>query len=114
MVLDEEEADFFSGKPHSPFMMYTHDVISSRIGAVTHVDNTARIQTVTEEQNPLIYRILKVWERKSGVGVILNTSFNLGGEVIVNDVPDALSTFRRSNITALYLLIEDRILIVKK
>ena len=63
------------------------------IPAVTHVDHSARIQTVNEKQNPLLYSFLKVLRSLIGVGVVLNTSFNTRGEPIVNTPQDALATF---------------------
>lgn len=75
----------------------------SDIPAVTHVDYSARIQTVTEESNARYYAILKAFEKKTGCGVIVNTSFNLRGEPIVCTPQDAYRCFMRSEMDALIL-----------
>ncbi len=64
-----------------------------RLAAVTHVDGTARLQTVTREQNPLFYDLLKRYGQETGLPVLLNTSFNIRGEPIVCDFGDALTCF---------------------
>jgi len=73
------------------------------IPAVTHSGGTGRLQTVRKEWNPLYYRVIEIFGDKTGVPVVLNTSFNLRGEPIVNTPADALSTFSRSGIDSLYL-----------
>jgi carbamoyltransferase len=80
------------------------------IPAVTHVDGSARLQTVFEETNPRYYRLIKRFSEATGVPVLLNTSFNLRGEPIVNTPAEALSTFMRSGMDALVL---DRTLVLK-
>lgn len=67
-----------------------------KIPAVTHVDETARIQTVLPETNPLYARLLAEFERATGIPILLNTSFNLRGEPIVNTPAETLSSFARS------------------
>ena len=76
-----------------------HDTIP----AVTHVDGTGRLQMVERHVNPLYYQLIEAFEGHSGVPVVLNTSFNLKGEPIVNTPEQALSTFRRSEMDALVL-----------
>ena len=71
------------------------------IPAVTHVDGTGRLQAVVKETNALYYRLIKRFEEKTGVPVVLNTSFNLKGEPIVSSPEDAYSTFVRSGMDAL-------------
>ena len=73
----------------------------SLIPAVTHVDGTGRLQAVIQETNALYYRLIKRFEEKTGVPVVLNTSFNLKGEPIVTTPEDAYSTFMRSGMDAL-------------
>ena len=73
------------------------------IPAVTHVDGTGRLQTVERRVNPLYYQLIEAFEGHSGVPVVLNTSFNLKGEPIVNTPEQAISTFRRSEMDALVL-----------
>jgi carbamoyltransferase len=73
------------------------------IPAVTHVDGSARLQTVFEETNPRYHRLIRLLGEATGVPVVLNTSFNLRGEPIVNSAAEAMSTFQRSGMDALVL-----------
>ena len=73
------------------------------IPTLVHADNTCRIQTVTEEQNPNYYNLIKGFYERTGVPIIFNTSFNLGGEAIVETVYDAIDTCNRSMINHLYI-----------
>jgi carbamoyltransferase len=73
------------------------------IPAVTHVDGSARPQTVEENINPLYWRVIKKFGERTGVPVIMNTSFNLRGEPIVNYPTDALRTFFSSGMDALVI-----------
>ena len=73
------------------------------IPAVTHVDGTGRLQMVERDANPLYYGLIEAFERETGVPVILNTSFNLKGEPIVNSPDHAISTFLRSEMDALVM-----------
>jgi carbamoyltransferase len=65
----------------------------SRLPAITHVDKSARIQTVDAVRNPLFYRLLKAWEAETGCPVLVNTSFNIRGEPIVRSPEDAWRCF---------------------
>lgn len=71
------------------------------LAAITHVDGTARLQTVDREISPLLHQLLRQYEARTGLPVLLNTSFNLAGEPIVNRVIEAYSTFRRCGIDVL-------------
>lgn len=73
------------------------------IPAVTHVDGTSRIQAVYQKESPYYYELLNTFFQRTGVPVLLNTSFNLRGEPIVNTPGDALSTFMRSDMDALIM-----------
>jgi len=73
----------------------------SRLEAVTHVDGTARLQALERAMAPRLYDLLLAYERRSGIPVLLNTSFNLAGEPIVNRVVEGYSTFLRSGIDVL-------------
>ena len=77
--------------------------IDSPVPAVTHVDGSARVQTVHETTNPLYWRLLKAFEAKTGCPVVVNTSFNVRGEPIVCTPADAYTCFRRTHIDALAL-----------
>ena len=73
------------------------------LGAVTHVDGSARIQTVTNQSNPRYYKLLKAFEAKTNYGVLVNTSFNVRGEPIVCAPADAYRCFMRTEMDALVL-----------
>jgi carbamoyltransferase len=88
------------------FMLYVVDVHEGKrevIPAVTHVDGTARLQTVREETSPRYHRLIERFGKATGVPVILNTSFNLKGEPIVNTPAQAMATFARSGMDVLVL-----------
>jgi carbamoyltransferase len=78
-------------------------VIRSEVPAITHVDNSARVQTVHEETNPRFHRLLRVWERRTGCPVLINTSFNVRGEPIVCSPEDAYRCFLRTEMDVLVL-----------
>jgi carbamoyltransferase len=106
-VLEEDAETYFSGKQNvAPYMTITYDVKTDMqriIPGVTHVDGTARIQTVSEKQNPLYYSLMKKVKTKTGHGVVLNTSFNLSHEPIVCTPRNAVATFFSSGLDALVI-----------
>jgi len=110
-VLTEKGSEYFDTKSMESsfpfkFMLYVVPVSSkfqSKLGAITHVDGTARPQFVTKKSNPLYYSLIKKVGHYAEIPVVLNTSFNLKGEPIVNSVYDAFNTFRRSGIDILVL-----------
>lgn len=88
------------------FMLAVHPVRPEKrdvIPAITHADGTARVQVVSEAGNPLFYRLLQAFERRRGVPVLINTSFNLRGEPVVDTPEDALRTFAMSGLEYLVL-----------
>lgn len=110
-VLVERAEEYFAlpdAARHYParFMLYVVDVLEPKrsvIPAVTHVDGTARIQTVREEEAPRYYRLIERFGKATGVPVVLNTSFNLKGEPIVNTAAEAFRTFSQSGMDVLVL-----------
>jgi len=103
MVLASEARRWFAGGPErSPFMLYNARVVGEGLPAITHVDGTARIQTV-EPEDGAIHAVLENFFALSGAPVLLNTSFNGKGEPIVQSPADALRFFAASTLTALYL-----------
>jgi carbamoyltransferase len=80
----------------------------SELPAITHVDYTARIQTVHEETNPRYHRLLEAFERRTGCGLVVNTSFNVRGEPIVGNPADAYRCFMRTDMD--YLVVENYLL----
>ena len=73
------------------------------IPAITHVDNSARVQTIDEERHPRFFRILRAFKEKTGSPVLINTSFNVRGEPIVNTPEDAHRCFMYTNMDVLVL-----------
>ena len=107
-VLKEYGKEWFDlrGMEETPFMMYAVELQSKAIGelpAITHTDGTCRVQTVSEEQNKHYYDLISEFHKLSGVPVIFNTSFNLGGEPLVEELRDAIHTLRNSKIEYMYL-----------
>ena len=74
-----------------------------KLSAVTHVDNTARVQAVSKESDPFIHQLLLELKKVIRVSVVLNTSFNVAGEPIVESPQDALNTFLKTNIDVLVI-----------
>ncbi|NNE69347.1 MAG: carbamoyltransferase [Rhodothermales bacterium] len=117
-VLEERVADYFHLDSPSPYMLLVDGVrdaviegkgldrlkhIDSPIPAVTHVDGSARIQTVSAEGNPAYHALLKAFEKRTGCPVLVNTSFNVRGEPIVCTPEDAYRCFRDTHMDALVL-----------
>nr|WP_225952737.1 carbamoyltransferase C-terminal domain-containing protein [Mycobacterium sp. OAS707] len=96
MVLAERADEIFSGGPiPSPYMLFVHDVVDAwrpKIPAVTHVDGTARIQTV-DKANPVLHATIARFAERTGVPVVVNTSFNTSGRPMVDSPRDALECF---------------------
>lgn len=106
VVLEEEASEWFEKTEVSPFMLFVFDVREEKmefIPAVCHIDRTARIQTVNREQNPLLHDLLKRFQEKTGVPVLINTSFNTRGKPIVCSPRDALESFFTSPLDALVM-----------
>jgi carbamoyltransferase len=125
-VLRERVSDYFELEADSPYMLLVAPVRADRripltaaqhelwgidklnvprsdIPAVTHIDYSARVQTVSRETSPRYYNLIRTFERLTGCGVIVNTSFNVRGEPIVCTPEDAYRCFMRTNIDALVL-----------
>ncbi len=107
-VMLEHVHDYFEmlQLPESPWMSFAiqaKEKALQDIPTLVHSDNTCRIQTVTEEQNPNYYNLIKGFYERTGVPIIFNTSFNLGGEAIVENIYDAIDTCNRSMINHLYI-----------
>jgi len=103
-ALEEKAGEWFEGCRRSPHMILVFDVperLRGQLPAVTHVDGTARVHTVTREANPLYYKLIGEFEKLTGVPVILNTSFNVKGEPIVTTPREAVRTFFGTGMDAL-------------
>jgi carbamoyltransferase len=102
----EAAGEYLESASDSPFMILTAQVrpeMREVIPSVTHVDGSARPQTVEKEINPLYWRLIDEFGKRTGVPVIMNTSFNLRGEAIVHTPTDAIRTFFSSGMDALVI-----------
>jgi carbamoyltransferase len=105
-VIHERGAEYFEGYYPSPFMLLVLPILRTKreaIPSVTHVDGTGRLQSVTREDSPIYARVIEEFDRITGVPVLLNTSFNLRGEPIVNRPEEALNDFLNTGMDALFL-----------
>ena len=112
-VLEECVSDWFELDSPSPYMLLVAQVREDKreIPSVTHVDGSARIQTVAADTNPLYYKLIKRFEEKTGCPVIINTSFNVRGEPIVCTPHDGYMCFMRTNMD---VLVMDRFIMRKE
>jgi carbamoyltransferase len=114
IVLAERADEIFEGDQDSPFMLLAKRVRPEwrdRIPGIVHVDGTARVQTVRRDQNERLYDLLKEFDAITGVPVLINTSFNVKGEPIVETPEEAINCFLTTGID--YLALHD-MLIAKK
>jgi carbamoyltransferase len=107
-ILAEHAHDWFDlrGMEESPTMMYAVNCqpgVAEKIPSIIHVDGTCRIQTVKQEQNKHYYDLIKTFHDKTGCPILFNTSFNLGGDPLVETLFDAVHTLAESEIEYLYL-----------
>jgi carbamoyltransferase len=103
-VLTEHAAEYFEPDPHDPFMLFVTRVRPEKaaaIPAVRHVDGTARVQSVSREDAPAFHAVIEAFYRRSGVPVVVNTSFNTRGEPIVCTPEDALACYFTTALDAL-------------
>lgn len=110
----EDCAEYFDNDHESPYMLLTYNVRKdkiTKIPAITHVDGTARVQTVSMSQNPEFYRLISEFKNFTGVGVLLNTSFNVMGQPIIHTPQEALDCFLSTDID--YLVFNAKYLIAK-
>lgn len=108
IVLAERSHEIFEGDQESPYMLLAKNVYPEwrdKIPSIVHVDGTARVQSVTEESSPRLYRLLKEFDALTGVPVLINTSFNVKGEPIVETPRDAMDCFLTTGIH--YLAMHD-------
>jgi len=104
----EDVNKYFDWNKESKWMSFCPKVREEwreKLAAITHVDGTARVQTVTREQNEWLYDLLTKFEEKTGIGVLLNTSFNVDGKPILSTVKDAFTILEKTELDC--LIIED-------
>jgi carbamoyltransferase len=117
-ILQEEASKWFNmlSLKESPYMQYAMDAYENaieQVPAIIHADNTCRIQTVTQEQNKHFYNLISCFFEKTGVPMLLNTSFNLGGEPLVETFEQAIHTLKNSAIEYLYLPEKETLVTIK-
>lgn len=105
VIINERAAEFFELDDESPYMLLVTKVRDHKIKipAVTHVDGSARVQTLKREQNPLFYKLLKAFEKETGCPVLINTSFNVAEEPIVLEPSEAFNVFTHTKMDALVI-----------
>ncbi|MEO1287916.1 MAG: carbamoyltransferase C-terminal domain-containing protein, partial [Chloroflexota bacterium] len=104
-VLAERQADVFEHNHPSPFMLHVYKLQEAwrdKLPAVNHVDDTGRLQTVSRDENELYYDLIKTFDQKTGVPVVLNTSFN-ENEPIVNTPEEAVDCYQRTKMDTLVI-----------
>jgi carbamoyltransferase len=104
-VLKEQVPVYFQQSVYSPFMMHVVKIRpewQERLPAITHIDGTGRLQSVDKDTNPLYYSLIEAFYRKTGIGIVLNTSFN-ENEPIVDTPEQAVDCFNRTDMDALCL-----------
>jgi carbamoyltransferase len=102
----EDVSEYFEWEGESRWMNFCVKIkpeFSNKLLAVTHVDNSARIQTITKEQNSFMYELLTIFKEKTGLGVLVNTSFNVDGKPILSTYKDAFKVFDETQLDRLYL-----------
>lgn len=110
VVMEERADQWFEIDRPSPYMLFKHRVrFPARIPAVTHVDGSARVQTVRREHNSRYYDLLAAFERRTGTPVLLNTSLNVNGEPLAERPEDAVRFYQTTGVDA--LVIDDRMVI---
>lgn len=117
-ILKEEVHNWFdlADLEESPFMMYAVQAnknVNEKISSVIHVDNTCRVQTVTENYNKILYSLLKLFYEKTNTPILMHTSFNLAGDPLVETPEDALNTLKNSELKYIYFADKD-LLVYKK
>jgi carbamoyltransferase len=102
----EDVEKYFNFSGESRWMSFSPTVKEEwreQLTSITHIDNTARVQTVTREQNPWLYDLIGEFEKHSGIGVLLNTSFNINGKPILSRYTDAIKVYDNSKMDCLVL-----------
>ena len=105
-VLEEKVGEWFNCDHPSPYMILVYGVQPEKqkcVQAITHVDGTGRVQSVSKNHNPKFYRLVEAFEQITGVPMVLNTSFNIRGEPIVCHPREAIECFLKTGMDALFL-----------
>lgn len=111
VCLDEDAEKWFGCDHSSPYMLYTYIAKTDALAAVTHVNKTARLQTVSYESNQSLYNLLVAFKKRTGYGVLCNTSLNFNGRGFINKIDDLSSYVIRHNLDG--FVVEGRSYILK-
>jgi predicted NodU family carbamoyl transferase len=111
VCLGEDAAQWFGCNRPSPFMLYTYRAKTDELAAVTHVNGTARIQTVSPESNRSLYQLLVAFKKRTGYGVLCNTSLNFNGRGFINRIKDLSAYAMEHNLDG--FVVEGRSYLVK-
>lgn len=106
IVLEEDVGRYFDCSYHNPYMLFVYEVkeeYRNVIPAITHVDNSVRIQTVNKQENPELYALLQAFKELTGHSIVINTSFNIKGEPIVCSPNDAVQSFKNADVDVLIM-----------
>jgi predicted NodU family carbamoyl transferase len=112
VCLEEDAAQWFGCDHASPFMLYTHRARTDALAAVTHVNRTARIQTVSFESNRSLYELLVAFKARTGYGVLCNTSLNFSGRGFINKIKDLSRYAMEQNLDG--FVVEGRAYLLKR
>ena len=105
-VLAEDVGDWFTYDHEAPYMLFVFDVKEekrSRVPGITHIDGSGRLQSVDQERNPKYHRLISEFKKLTGIPMVINTSFNIKGEPIVNTPADAIRCFLGNGLDCLVL-----------
>ncbi|HEX9615572.1 MAG TPA: carbamoyltransferase C-terminal domain-containing protein, partial [Bacteroidota bacterium] len=105
VILEERTSEYYQWDRESPYMLFVATIRDDKreVPAVTHVDGSARLQTVSRNQHPMFYDLIKEFEKQTGCPILINTSFNVRGEPIVCTPEDAWKCFLRTEMDHLVM-----------
>ena len=112
VCLEEDASKWFGCTEPSPFMLYTYKAITDTLPAVTHVNKTARLQTVSYESNYPLFKLLTSFKKQTGYGVLCNTSLNFKGRGFINGIDD-LASFTAEHLLDGFV-VDGKIFLLKK
>jgi len=106
-ILKEEVSNYFNWDGESPYMLYVADILTDDLPSITHIDNTCRMQTVSESQIHF-RRLIESFKDLTGIPILLNTSLNIGGKPIAGNIEDAINLYKHEDVDV--LVVGDEIL----
>ena len=106
ICLNEKVSEWFEGAYSSPFMLHTFVIKEEKRGVIpvaAHLDDSARVQTISQEENPLLYKFITAFDKKYGIPILCNTSLNDKGEPIINTIDEAMNFALRKGFHLIYI-----------